>query len=255
MSKIDSKEDFFLNLKSRNGYSSQSDFIYPWSWSLLAIAYISQSSLQLRCKVRLTFYSSGKKYFDVHQNMKLVSIIDGWTVDMIFNSFIIFSQLIWLMFTNTNPPPPYFDMWQESTHICAKSSGRTITFHAAVLQGFWGQRSSQIGSPNMNDVYKYTNTYSGLWQESTHRARFAEDDINSSWLDSPVETHNCVQVYYWLWAMSIFGSYPCYLRIFFPIILSQVRSQKSSFIGKTPNYWGGGGVWNPIYPKFCPFWP
>ena len=87
----------------------------------------------------------------------------------------------------------------------------------------------------------------GLWQESTHRARFAEDDINSSWLDSPVETHNCVQVYYWLWAMSIFGSYPCYLRIFFPVIFSQVRSQKSSFIGKTPNYWGNGEGFEILY--------
>ena len=192
--------------------------------------------------------------------MKLVSIIDGWTVDMIFNSFIILSQLIWLMFTNTNPPPPYFDMWQESTHICAKSSGRTITFHA--LQCYKGFRASAAPKLGVPIWMMFTNTQThirpplkGLWQESTHRARFAEDDINSSWLDSPVETHNCVQVYYWLWAMSIFGSYPCYLRIFFPVIFSQVRSQKSSFIGKTPNYWGGEGFEILYILNSVPFGP
>ena len=88
--------------------------------------------------------------------MKLVSIIDGWTVDMIFNSFIIFSQLIWLMFTNTNPPPPYFDMWQESTHICAKSSGRTITFHA--LQCYKGFRASAAPKLGVPIWMMFTNT-------------------------------------------------------------------------------------------------
>ena len=189
--------------------------------------------------------------------MKLVSIIDGWTVDMIFNSFIILSQLIWLMFTNTNPPPPYFDMWQESTHICAKSSGRTITFHA--LQCYKGFRASAAPKLGVPIWMMFTNTQTHIrppqglvtgehTQGEICWRRYQLLLIGFPGRDTQLRSGL-------LLVMSIFGSYPCYLRIFFPVIFSQVRSQKSSFIGKTPNYWGGEGFEILYILNSVPFGP
>ena len=82
----------------------------------------------------------------------------------------------------------------------------------------------------MNDVYKHTNTYPTSSRACDRRAHTGRDLLKM--ISTPLD---------WIPWSSIFGSYPCYLRICFPVIFSQVRSQKNSSIGKTPKYWGGWG--------------
>ena len=95
-------------------------------------------------------------------------------------------------------------------------------------------------APNMNDVYKHTNTYPTSSRACDRRAHTGRDLLKM--ISTPLD---------WIPWSSIFGSYPCYLRIFFPVIFSQVRSQKNSFIGKTPKYSVKNSV--PFGPKQSTF--